>query len=75
MQGNYIVVGEMTCQHHLAMEMMMMHEEEMPWMMRKELEELGLAPKKVGGKKQKDPAVNREPRDVSWYHRGKECPH
>ena len=19
--------------------------------------------------------VNREPRDVSWYHRGEECPH
>ena len=76
MQGSYIVAGETTCQHHLAMEMMMtIHEEPLDWMFEKELQELGLAPKKVDGKTQEAPTVSREPRDTSWYHRGEECPH
>ena len=53
---------------------MAVYEEQMPWMMAQMLDELGLAPKPVDDK-QAEPAVNREPRDVSWYHRGEECPH
>ena len=53
----------------------MIYEEPMPWMMEASLKELGLAPKKVDDKTKQDPVINREPRDVSWYHRGEECPH
>ena len=42
----------------------------MPWMLEKELAELGLKPKREEPKA----PVNREPRDMSWYKEGKECP-
>lgn len=51
----------------------MVHEEPMPWMM-KQLEDLGLAPKKLDGKNEDKPAINTEPPDMSWYKRGEECP-
>ena len=73
-QDASIAVTGIRCRHHLHMEMIM-YEEQMPWMMQAALEELRLAPKKIDDKKQEDPVVNREPRDVSWYHRGEECPH
>lgn len=53
----------------------MTHEEPMDWMFERELDALGLAPKRVDDSKQAEPAGCREPRDVSWYHRGEECPH
>lgn len=53
----------------------MTHEEPMDWMFERELRELGLMPKRVDDRKPADPVVNRQPRDVSWYHRGEECPH
>lgn len=52
----------------------MTHEEPMDWMFERELEALGLR-RKVEQKRQPEPAGCREPRDVSWYHRGEECPH
>ena len=47
------------------------HEESMPWMMEKELEELGLRPKP---KELEPKAPQAQPHDMSWLKEGKECP-
>ena len=87
MQAWLIVAQEMTYPHHqpiiIRKIIMTSYEEQMPWMLAQAMDELGLTPKKVDDKTKKDPvvkkqaqpAVNREPRDVSWYRRGEECPH
>lgn len=58
-----------------AKEEVMIYEEPMPWMTEQMLSELGLKPKSVDDKTNPKTAIDRQPRDVSWYKRGEECPH